>query len=129
MGDVDSLETQHVTHWIAEYKAPWNGLVLALEKLAVKYMGESAKGKLQRAHVNLSNHGDVLSPHQDIKGGVTLLLYANPDKRWNRHKCQGETVFYSKESEEALYTVSPKGGRIIMFGASTKHRSAAPERE
>jgi SM-20-related protein len=124
LDDYDSAAATHIVHWKAEFPvALAEGTPVFRDCIRITREMDPSLA-LDRVHANLEMYGDMLFPHQDLKGGVTSLYYANPV--WEEH-WQGETVFY--DAGEPVHTVVPKPGRLVVFDADILHRVGAPSRE
>jgi len=84
--------------------------------------------KITRMRINaLSNHREVPEHHPihidtpaDDKSGLVLscILYVNDS--------DGDTLFYSNETQEIVQRVSPKENRLLAFPADLLHSSSPP---
>jgi len=84
--------------------------------------------KITRMRINaLSNHREVPEHHPihidtpaDDKSGLVLscILYVNDS--------DGDTLFYSNETQEIVQRVSPKENRLLAFPAELLHSSSPP---
>lgn len=101
---------------------PYGAAMLAA--VAASFPGEAFT--LKRAYCNVVSFGDVLLPHRDaqVPEDVTALLYvaAEWERAWG-----GETVFYN-DAGDAVYAVSPRPGRLVLFRSIIEHRGSAPSR-
>lgn|GEM_PF-2240126 len=73
-------------------------------------------------------YGDFTRIHQDIDCDdcITFLYYGNVywDVHWG-----GETFFYDGDQTSAIYAMTPRPGRLVMFNASLYHRTGVPARD
>jgi len=84
--------------------------------------------EITRMRINaLSNHREVPQHHPihsdtpaDDKSGLVLscILYVNDS--------DGDTLFYSNETQEIVQRVSPKENRLLAFPADLLHSSSPP---
>jgi len=84
--------------------------------------------EITRMRINaLSNHREVPQHHPihidtpaDDKSGLVLscILYVNDS--------DGDTLFYSNETQEIVQRVSPKENRLLAFPAELLHSSSPP---
>lgn len=85
----------------------------------------SSPQDIARIYVNFNLHGEIHLPHVDsTRGGYTALYIAN--REWDL-TWQGETLFY--DGDEAVFAVTPKPGRLIIFDGTIRHRGSAPSRD
>ncbi|NEB98124.1 2OG-Fe(II) oxygenase [Streptomyces anulatus] len=96
-------------------------------KSAVDSFFPERKLSLYRAHCNLTVYGDMGFPHQDCasdRDDVTALLFANAE--W-RTEWGGELTFYNA-ADDAVYVVTPRPGRLLVFEGAVPHRVGIPLR-
>jgi SM-20-related protein len=70
--------------------------------------------------------GYVHTDNTDEENYFTTIYYAHPV--WRRN-WSGETLFFSKSSDEIIRAVFPKPGRLVSFHGATPHMAHAPSRE
>jgi len=70
--------------------------------------------------------GYIHTDSTDEHNYFTTIYYAHPlwELDW-----AGETVFFSRESEDISKAVYPKPGRVILFRGATSHVARSPSRE
>jgi Rps23 Pro-64 3,4-dihydroxylase Tpa1-like proline 4-hydroxylase len=90
------------------------GIFKALRDDKVKEL--LAGAAFYKATVNLSVPGDVHYAH--THKNLTMLYYANPE--W-RQEWAGETLFFSDDLSEVVFTSVYKPGRIILFDGGIPH--------
>jgi len=76
-----------------------------------------------RVTLNLSQPGDVYFAH--THPGLSLLYYVNT--QW-KEEWAGETLFFSENLSEVLFTSVYKPGRVILFDGSIPHTIRGPSR-
>jgi SM-20-related protein len=132
LADYDVEDSRHVLHWIHEFsleditRHPLLSFVYSRIKSVVQEACPAMRILLKRIHCNTSLYGDMQFPHRDsLAPGITWLYYANSvwQPTW-----MGETIFYDS-SEEPLYALFPKPGRVVVFDADILHRGGVPSRE
>jgi len=103
-------------------------LELSLDDTLVKIISQPIrfslhkKGmQLKRAYINKFKPGDNPYFHHDELDGITVLYYANNEKRADEG---GETIFYLKEEDE-MKGIRPFPGRLVMFDGYIQHRATA----
>ena len=83
--------------------------------------------RLSHLYAAAMRYGDNTTIHQDIPcpDCMTYLYYGNVhwDPAWG-----GETIFYDDE-RNAMFAVTPKPGRLVLFNASLFHRTGVPQRD
>jgi len=83
---------------------------------------------LNRAYCNAISYGDMLYRHRDNRDvasrDLTALLFVA--EQWESD-WGGETLFYDEEGE-AVFAVSPKPGRLVLFRSTIEHRAGTPSR-
>jgi hypothetical protein len=131
LADYDVENSRHVLHWIHEFsleEVTRHPLIRFLYS-TIRSVAEEACPRslieLNRIHCNTSLYGDLQLPHRDLTPGMTWLYYANPawELTW-----MGETIFYDS-SDEPVYAVLPRPGRVLIFDANILHRGGVPSRE
>lgn len=83
--------------------------------------------KILSAICNSYAYGDACFIHVDAyksKPCITALIFANAvwEKDWG-----GEIMFFNSD-DEAVYAVTPKPGRLLLFDGFIKHRAGVPSR-
>jgi len=88
---------------------------------------------LRRVYCKMAFYGDMTYIHRDNhetgekspKGdAVSCIVYANPD--WNA-EWGGETLFFDDDMD-AVYAISPKPGRVVLFDPGILHSAGVPKR-
>jgi hypothetical protein len=86
-----------------------------------------SKVALKEQYVNYATSNTVDFLHTDVPdnnpGSYTLLHYANHTWNVNWH---GETMFYSDNQDEVIYSVTIKPGSIVLFDSRLQHSAIAP---
>jgi hypothetical protein len=122
-------ETKEHKHWVSELplatliKLPlWPATERAV---ACVRPGESYRPL--RAYTNYAAFGDVLYTHTDCRPDQRELtamwfLSTSWEAEWG-----GETVFFDS-SGDAMFCVSPRPGRLVMFDGAITHAGRPPSR-
>ena len=83
--------------------------------------------RLSHVYAAAMRYGDNTTIHQDIScpDCMTFLYYGNIywDPAWG-----GETIFYD-DQKNAMFAVTPKPGRLVLFNAGLFHRTGVPQRD
>lgn len=95
-------------------------------KLKENYLGDF---DILRIYANGHTYGLNGSIHRDnaeFEEGYTALIYTNLNwvPAWG-----GETVFYNNEISEAVQSIIPKPGRLVIFHGAIPHIAKAPSRD
>jgi hypothetical protein len=88
---------------------------------------KNRKVEIFRQYVNFSMSNTVDMIHVDSPtnsvNAYTLVHYGN--FIWNKN-WHGETVFYNSNSDEIMFSVMPKPGRIVFFDSNIPHCARPP---
>jgi Rps23 Pro-64 3,4-dihydroxylase Tpa1-like proline 4-hydroxylase len=129
--ETDSSETQHIRQWVRHFEIDSLIEVEFFQRIIIKISNcfpSDADQVPYRAYCNNILYGDMLFAHRDndiSMPDITALLYIN--KKWETD-WGGETVFFD-ENNDAMYAVSPRPGRLVLFKGGLLHRAGAPQRE
>jgi SM-20-related protein len=126
--EIARSDTNEVRHFASEM--PLKSLAhVPILKLTEAALAEFAAQRYRpyRAYTNLSTYGDMLFTHTDCaedSDDITALWYlcSRWDKEWG-----GETVFFDK-SGDALFAVTPRPGRLVLFDGRVTHAGRPPNR-
>lgn len=95
-----------------------------IENYYSKMSKKRSPQKLSHLYAASVRYGDHTIIHQDIDCAncITFLYYGNIhwDSAWG-----GETVFFDND-KNAMFAVSPKSGRLVLFNAQLYHRTGIP---
>lgn len=98
-----------------------------LKRFYARMTKKRSPQKLSHVYGASLRYGDSTRIHRDIDcpDCVTFLYYGNLhwDPSWG-----GETVFFDDE-KNAMYAVTPKPGRLVLFNAQIFHRTGIPMRD
>lgn len=122
-------ETAEYKHWINEMELE-NVTRLPLwaaTERAVAYARPGERYRPYRAYTNYAAYGDMLYTHTDCRPDrreLTALWFISThwDPEWG-----GETMFFDA-SGDALFCVSPKSGRLVIFDGAIPHAGRPPSR-
>ena len=122
-------ETAEFKHWVSEMPLA-NVTQLPLwpateQAIACARPGESYRPL--RAYTNYAAYGDMLYTHTDCppdRRELTILWYLS--KHWEP-EWGGETMFFDA-SGDAMFCVSPKPGRLVVFDGAIPHAGRPPSR-
>lgn len=116
-------------HWICELPLPNLAQlpIWAATERAVACARPGEQYRPNRAYTNYASYGDVLYTHTDClphKRGLTALWFLSTewDPEWG-----GETMFFDASSD-AMFCVSPKPGRLVVFDGAIPHAGRPPTR-
>lgn len=126
--EFDTLKTAEIRQWVyhldkKEVAAFDTGSV---RKTVTDHFGYK-KISLDRAYCNAISYGDVCFTHIDRKKetpSISVLFFAN--KNWKKD-WGGEILFFNK-NDDAIFAITPKPGRIVLFHGHLKHRAGIPQR-
>ncbi len=103
-----------------------HSLGIAAMNLAASAFPEQ-KSKLMMTYVNRISYGDVSFAHRDCRPDLrdlTAIYFGNSEwlKDWG-----GETIFFDKKFN-ALFAVTPRPRRMVLFNGNILHRVGIPSR-
>lgn len=122
-------ETAEHRHWVSEMPLA-NVVQLPLwpaTKGAVMHVRPGQAYTPYRAYTNYAAYGDMLYTHVDCPPDgreLTALWYLS--SRWEP-EWGGETMFFDKTGD-AMFCVSPKPGRLLLFDGAIPHVGRPPSR-
>jgi len=122
-------ETAEYKHWVSEMplaNVPRLPLWVPTER-AVAYARPGEKYEAYRAYTNYAAYGDMLYTHTDCRAHqreLTALWFFSTswDCEWG-----GETMFFDATGD-AIFCVSPKPGRLVLFDGAIPHAGRPPSR-
>jgi hypothetical protein len=103
------------------------GCVKETNKLIDQFF-PTEKSKLRQAYINRINFGDMSFTHEDCSkesNDISAVYYLNEkwDVNWG-----GEIIFYENNGD-ALFAVTPKPGRLVLFRGAITHKIGIPNRQ
>jgi len=127
--EVARTDTAEVRHWISELPLA-NVTQLPLWSLtegAAAFARPGEQYRPSRAYTNYAAYGDMLYAHCDCtpeERELTALWFLSTqwEPEWG-----GETMFFDK-SGDALFCVSPRPGRLVLFDGAIPHAGRPPSR-
>lgn len=127
--EVARSDTGEHRHWICELPLPNLSqlpLWLATER-AVAQVRPGERYRPDRAYTNYATFGDMLHAHRDCgpdQRELTALWFLSNqwDPEWG-----GETMFFDG-SGDAMFCVSPRPGRLVLFDGAIPHAGRPPSR-
>ncbi len=124
----DGPKTETVKQWVFNFsKKELKGFEEKMIRDEITTYFGYKKFKIQTAICNSFAYGDASFIHVDSyksKPCVTALMFANAEwkKDWG-----GEIMFFN-DDDDAVYAVTPKPGRLLLFHGFIKHRAGVPSR-
>ncbi len=124
----DKTSTGTVKQWVYNFsKEDLQGFEEKMIRDEISKHYDVKKFRFQNAICNVYSYGDVCFTHVDFyrtRPGITALIFANDiwEKDWG-----GEIMFF-KKNDEAVYAITPKPGRLLLFHGFLKHRGGVPSR-
>lgn len=127
--EVAKPETAEYKHWVSEM-ALANVTRLPLWVPTERALAAARPGERYqpyRAYTNYAAYGDMLYTHTDCQPGqreITALWFLSTqwEPEWG-----GETMFFDA-SGDAMFCVSPKPGRLVLFDGAIPHVGRPPTR-
>ena len=129
--EVAKLERQaaEFRHWICELPLPNLAQlpIWAATQRAVACARPGEQYRPYRAYTNYSSYGDMLYTHTDClpdQRELTALWFMSTEwePEWG-----GETMFFDSAGD-ALFCVSPRPGRLVIFDGAIPHAGRPPSR-
>jgi len=122
-------ETNEYKHWVSEMplaNVPRLPLWAPTER-AVAFARPGERYQPYRAYTNYAAYGDMLYTHTDCRPDareLTVLWFFSTswEAEWG-----GETMFFDA-SGDAMFCVSPKPGRLVLFDGAIAHAGRPPSR-
>ncbi|UVO53936.1 2OG-Fe(II) oxygenase [Sphingomonas sp. SUN039] len=122
-------ETVDYKHWASEMPLA-NAVRLPLWPATERAVAHARPGEAYRpyrAYTNYAAYGDMLYTHVDCppdRRGLTALWFLSNhwEPEWG-----GETMFFDA-SGDAMFCVSPRPGRLVLFDGAIPHAGRPPSR-